>query len=341
MAEPIIRASDVRLTYKMSDQHAARMEGRRVAGVTGSRYEALKGVSFEVYPGEIFGIIGRNGSGKSTLLRLIAGLMRPDSGTMNTGGRKVSLLSLGQGYLPDLSGLDNLYLIGLQYGFNRRKIDRVRDEIILFSELGDFIYKPVRTYSSGMKSRLSFSISAFLTTDIMLLDEIFSTGDRAFQQKSGEKMRDLIQDERHTVVMVSHSLTRMESMCNRILWLDGGEVKMIGTPSEVIKNYIGVRRETPFARKSPSLLSALREKDGIAVRWRPLSGATGYLVYRALSMNGKYERIGVVQGEQSSFFLDRSAQPNTPYRYTVRAYRAKNGVNERSGYFRRGMVAVM
>ena len=157
-------------------------------------FEAVKGVSFEIENGGILGIIGKNGSGKSTLLRSIAGVFSPNSGTIDLHGHSVSLMALGVGFKPLLTGRANIMLSGLLLGFSEKEIQDRMEEIIEFAELGDFIDKPVRTYSSGMNSKLAFAITAMLETDIMLVDEVLSVGDERFRQKSLAKMKELITD---------------------------------------------------------------------------------------------------------------------------------------------------
>ena len=185
-------------------------------------YEAVKHVSFEVEEGGILGIIGRNGSGKSTLLRSIAGVFSPNSGVIDLKGHTVSLMALGVGFKDNLSGRENIVLSGMLLGFSEKEIeDRIQD-IIDFAEIGDFIDRPVRTYSSGMHSKLAFAITAMLETDIMLVDEVLSVGDEKFKKKSLAKMKELINDKNRTVVIVSHSISTLQELCDRVLWIHDG-----------------------------------------------------------------------------------------------------------------------
>ncbi|MBR7133815.1 MAG: ABC transporter ATP-binding protein [Clostridia bacterium] len=200
-------------------------------------FEAVKGISFSVEKGRILGIIGKNGSGKSTLLRALAGIFSPDRGTIDLMGNTVSLMSIGTGFQNKLTGFENIILAGLLMGFTEEEIRKKAPEIIEFSELGNFIYKPVRTYSSGMYSKLAFSITALLETDIMLIDEVLSVGDIHFREKSGQKMREIIRDENRTVVIVSHSMGTLKELCNEILWLNDGVIMETGEPDEVIAHY--------------------------------------------------------------------------------------------------------
>ncbi len=200
-------------------------------------FEAVKGVTFEVPKGQILGIVGKNGSGKSTLLRAIAGIFAPDEGTIDLHGHSVSLMAIGVGFQNKLSGRENIYLSGMLLGFSREQIDEKLDEIIDFSELGDFIDRPVKTYSSGMYSKLAFAITAILETEIMLVDEVLSVGDAKFKKKSYEKMKSLINNKDRTVVIVSHSADTLKKLCDTVLWLHDGEIKMHGSAEEILPKY--------------------------------------------------------------------------------------------------------
>ena len=202
-----------------------------------SLFTAIKGISFDIKKGEIVGICGKNGSGKSTLLRAIAGIFSADKGIISLNGNTVSLLSIGVGFQRKLTGYDNIFLSGMLLGFSKEQIQEKLDDIIKFSELGKFIYKPVSSYSSGMYSKLAFSITAILETDIMLIDEVLSVGDIAFREKSYNKMKELINDENRTVVIVSHSSKTLTDLCDRVIWLHEGNIVKDGKPSEVVGKY--------------------------------------------------------------------------------------------------------
>ena len=200
-------------------------------------FEAVKNVSFSVKKGEILGLVGRNGSGKSTILNSIAGIFSPNSGTIDLHGNNVSLLSIGVGFQKELSGRENIILSGMLLGFSRKEVMQRMNEIIEFSELGEFIEAPVRTYSSGMYSKLAFSITAILETDIMLIDEVLSVGDAKFKKKSYNKMKELISNKDRTVVIVSHDYKTIRDLCDKVLWIDSGEIKMYGDTIDVISAY--------------------------------------------------------------------------------------------------------
>ena len=200
-------------------------------------FEAVKGISFCVEKGGILGIIGKNGSGKSTLLKSIAGVFSPNSGTIDLHGHSVSLMALGVGFKPLLTGRANIMLSGLLLGFKEKDIKKKMDDIVEFAELGEFIDKPVRTYSSGMVSKLAFSITAMLEADIMLIDEVLSVGDERFRIKSLAKMRELITNKDRTVIIVSHSLETLRELCDQVMWMHDGELKEIGTPDIILEHY--------------------------------------------------------------------------------------------------------
>lgn len=201
-------------------------------------FQAVKDVSFEVEKGEILGIIGKNGSGKSTMLKALAGIFSPDTGSIDLKNHSVSLLSIGVGFEKEMSGRENIILSGMLLGFSEEFIRSKMDEIIEFAGLGKFIDMPVRTYSSGMYSKLAFSITAVLETDIMLIDEVLSVGDEKFKKKSYEKMKNLISNRERTVVIVSHSLDTIADLCDKVMWMHEGKLIEIGTPDEVLPRYL-------------------------------------------------------------------------------------------------------
>ncbi len=196
---------------------------------------ALRDVSFEVEEGEFLGIIGRNGAGKSTLLQVLAGIYEPDEGSVIRRGQ-VGLLQLGTGFHPKLSGRDNVYLAGAMFGLSRNEINKRFESIVRFSELGEFIDSPLKSYSSGMAARLGFSVAVHVEPEITLLDEIFAVGDENFKKKSQERMLAL-QKKGKTFVFVSHALESVQRMCGRVIYLKNGTVVAAGTAAEVIECY--------------------------------------------------------------------------------------------------------
>lgn len=202
------------------------------------RFVAVKGISFYVREGEILGIIGKNGSGKSTILNALAGIFSPDSGSIDLNGHSISLLSIGVGFIREMTGRENITLSGMLLGFTEEQVKAKEQEIIDFAEIGEFIDMPVRTYSSGMYSKLAFSITAILETDIMLIDEVLSVGDQKFKKKSYEKMKSLISNKDRTVVIVSHSIETLKQLCDTVMWMHEGQIKRIGDPNEVLDEYV-------------------------------------------------------------------------------------------------------
>lgn len=241
MNEPAIEVKDVHVRYRSMKSFSLRKSLGQIRQRRDS-YEALRGVSFTVPKGKIIGIIGKNGSGKSTLLKTIAGVFSPDEGTIDTFGNRLSLLAIGIGFQTTLSGYENIFLSGLLLGFTEKEIRARLPEIIEFSELGDFIYKPVQTYSSGMHSKLAFSITAFLDTEIILIDEVLSVGDMSFREKSYTKMKEIISHKDKTVMIVSHSNASILELCDDVLWIHDGLVKEYGPAAEVVENYEGFMR---------------------------------------------------------------------------------------------------
>lgn len=199
--------------------------------------DVLKGISFSVKKGETLALIGKNGCGKSTLLKLLTKILRPDQGSIELNGRVASIIELGAGFHPDMSGRENIYINASIFGIKKKEVDERIDDIIQFSELEEFIDNPVRTYSSGMYARLAFSVAISIDADILLIDEILSVGDAAFQTKCFNKMKQL-KESGITIVMVSHSLDQVQQICDRAIWIEDGRIREEGKPKEVCWNYM-------------------------------------------------------------------------------------------------------
>jgi ABC-type polysaccharide/polyol phosphate transport system ATPase subunit len=198
-------------------------------------FYAIKNISMKVNKGEIIGIIGKNGSGKSTLLKVISGIVTQTSGTVVTRGKIIPLLELGAGFHPHFTGLENIYFYSVLLGFPRAQIEQKVDKIIEYSELGDFINQPVKTYSSGMKSRLAFSVSIMIEPEILILDEVLAVGDEYFKEKSFKKMQEFFAS-RKTILFVSHSSQQINELCHRAIMLDKGEILAQGD-TETVTNF--------------------------------------------------------------------------------------------------------
>jgi ABC-type polysaccharide/polyol phosphate transport system ATPase subunit len=239
MPEPAIEINDVSKRFRVYHQHSTTLKQALVDRSRG-RYEefwAVRNISVEVPVGGSLGIIGANGSGKSTLLKCVAGILVQDKGSITARGRLASLLEVGAGFHPDFSGRENIYLNGAILGLPRRYIRSVLDEIVGFAELEQFIDNPVKTYSSGMYTRLGFSIAVHLDPDVLLVDEVLAVGDEAFQRRCMERIHGLRADGR-TLVFVSHALDSVRAVCERCLWMDRGEERMLGSVDSVVAAYL-------------------------------------------------------------------------------------------------------
>ena len=199
--------------------------------------QVLDGVSFDIKKGEAVGLIGKNGCGKSTTLKLLNRIMYPTSGTIRVNGRVSSLIELGAGFHPDMSGRENIYTNASIFGLTKKQIDEKLDDIIEFSKLGEAVDNPVRTYSSGMYMRLAFSVAINVEADVLLIDEILAVGDVSFQKKCFEKLRE-IKYSGTTIVIVSHSLQQIEQICDKSIWIEKGHIRQIGNPKEIHLKYL-------------------------------------------------------------------------------------------------------
>ncbi|MCB0400601.1 MAG: ABC transporter ATP-binding protein [Flavobacteriales bacterium] len=244
----IIKAENIGIKFSLGKKGYKKMQltlgdvlkkGNQVRSTDDNSYDfwALRNVSFTINKGDILGVVGSNGSGKSTLLRIIAGVYSVDEGEIEVSGTISPLLSLGTGFKPALSGYDNIFLNGVIMGFQKHEIEEHVKDIIEFSELGNFIFEPVKNYSSGMAARLGFSIAVFLKRDIMLIDEVLGVGDYKFREKSQQKMREVIKSGQ-TVIIVSHNLESISEYANKCIWINKGELVMEGDTDEVLKKYV-------------------------------------------------------------------------------------------------------
>ena len=240
MSQPIIQIQDVTMRFRMSNDRIMSLKEFVTTALRGKlkykEFEALKHVSFTVNRGETVGIIGRNGSGKSTMLKIISGIMKPTEGSVSVNGNIVPMLELGSGFDMDLTGRENIFLNGAILGYTEAFLKEKYDEIVAFSELGEFIDVPIRNYSSGMLMRLAFSVAAMVEPEVLIADEILAVGDEALQHKSLNRMKEMMSGGT-TVLLVSHSLDQIREVCDRVVWLDHGDVKMVGNVTEVCDAY--------------------------------------------------------------------------------------------------------
>ncbi|MDD7517335.1 ABC transporter ATP-binding protein [Ruminococcus flavefaciens] len=250
--EIAIEVRDITKSFKVYLDKGAQLK-ERILFRKRSRYEerkVLRGISFDVKRGEAIGLIGHNGCGKSTTLKLLTRIMYPDSGTIKMKGRVSSLIELGAGFHPDMSGRENIYTNAAIFGLTKKEIDARLDDIVEFSELADFIDNPVRTYSSGMYMRLAFSVAINVDADILLIDEILAVGDANFQSKCFNKLRE-IKAQGTTIVIVSHSLGQIEQICDRSIWIHEGLIRAEGPPKEIDLEYLDY-----MSRKRQELMKA-------------------------------------------------------------------------------------
>lgn len=241
--KPLLELRNVGLAY---DEGRLRMFSRR-------QFWVLKDVSFTLYQGETLGVIGRNGAGKSTLLRLLAGIYKEDRGTVIRHGARASLLSLNAGFIPHLTGRENAILSGILLGLRKSEIEAKLDDILEFSELGEFFDEPIRTYSSGMRARLGFSVAYQARPGIMLVDEVLGVGDENFKIKSTSAMKQRIQDN-GTVILVSHSTSTIRELCDRAVWISDGITQMEGDVEPVVAAYLQDQKQR---RKSAATLRGM------------------------------------------------------------------------------------
>ena len=237
-SEPVIRLKNLSKCYQIYDKPRDRllqmfMRGRKQYF---REFWALRNLDFEVMPGEVVGVIGSNGAGKSTLLQLVCGTLAPSSGDVTVAGRVAALLELGAGFNPEFSGRENVFLSAAVTGMNHTDISSRFEEIVEFSGIRDFIDQPVKTYSSGMYVRLAFSIAINVDPDILIIDEALSVGDGKFARQSFDRIMEL-KEAGKTILFCSHSMYQVEAICNRVIWLDKGEMQVIGQPADAIIAY--------------------------------------------------------------------------------------------------------
>ena len=265
--QPIIEAKNVGVKFNLNrrreDIKSAvfnLLQSKKQMESQEKSFWALKSISFEGFKGDIIGILGSNGAGKSTLCKVISKLLSPDRGEIQIKGEVSALLSLGTGFNQELSGKENVYLNGMMLGFSKKQIDALYNEIVDFSGLGDFIDQPMKYYSSGMKSRLGFSIAAMLKPEILILDEALNTGDMSFQEKAAAKMKEIVKTAR-MVLIVSHDLSFIEKNCTKAIWIDKGEVRSIGDPKGICEQYRALALATAPKPKVTKVIANLKKTE--------------------------------------------------------------------------------
>jgi ABC-type polysaccharide/polyol phosphate transport system ATPase subunit len=286
-------------------------------------FTALSDVSFEVATGSTFGLVGRNGSGKSTALKLVAGITKPTSGTVDVRGRVSALIELGAGFHPEISGRENVYINGMMLGMSKREIEKRFDEIVEFAELTDFIDEPVKTYSSGMYMRLGFSVAIHVDPDVLLVDEVLAVGDEGFTHKCLDKFADF-KKRGKTILLVTHSLNLVERFCDDAAWLDGGRVNGRGDPKRVVDAYVAdvARLENEF------LTAADKRLRHDTATEPPPAAAEPTVPDRTMPAEGRWGSGGIEIAEVA--LLDRRGEPTHVFqsgdplrlRMKIRAHRA-------------------
>lgn len=238
----VIKAEHVSMRFRLSADRISSMKEYLVRMVTGrlkfKEFWALRDISFSVEKGEVLGIIGHNGAGKSTLLKVISGILKPSDGSVAVNGNIVPMLELGSGFDYDMTGRENIFLNGAILGYSKAFLESKCQEIIDFSELGEFIEEPLRNYSSGMMMRLAFSIATVVEPEILIVDEILAVGDADFQLKSKKRMLELMGGGT-TVLMVSHTMSQIRELCDKVLWIEHGQVQDFGEAQKLCDEYEG------------------------------------------------------------------------------------------------------
>ena len=241
MGKTVIEVNGVTMRFRMNNDRIMSLKEFVTTAIRGkleyNEFTALDHVSFTVEQGQTLGLIGRNGAGKSTMLKVISGILKPTEGTVRTEGSIVPMLELGSGFDFDLTGRENIFLNGAILGYSEEFLKEQYERILEFSELGHFIDTPIRNYSSGMLARLAFSVASMVEPEILIVDEILSVGDAAFQEKSRARMLELMGGGT-TVLFVSHSMEQIREMCDKVIWLEQGHVKMAGSADEVCGAYV-------------------------------------------------------------------------------------------------------
>lgn len=274
-------------------------------------FKAISHVSVEIPKGEVVGILGKNGSGKSTLMKMVAGVTQPTSGTIETQGRISAMLELTAGFDPEFTGLENIYLKALSIGIPRELIDAKMQEILDFADIGDYIYQPVRTYSSGMRARLGFAVSVNIDPDILVVDEVLAVGDDVFKFKCMEKMREF-REQGKTILFVSHSLFLIKAFCTLGMWLNQGQLEMFGEIGEVTKRY-----ET-FLKQERSKLKPLEEQGAnLGFKMQNKKDILEVANFRMLNKKGKQVKTF---GYNASIFVEFDYTVHKPIEQLVFCY---------------------
>ncbi len=261
-----VRVKDVEKYFKVY-MDKGNMLKERIIFANRNKYEKrqiLNGISFDIPKGQAVGLIGRNGCGKSTTLKMLTKILKPNAGDVTVNGRVSSLIELGAGFHPDMSGRENIYINATIFGLDKEEIDERLDDIIRFSELEDYIDNPVRTYSSGMYMRLAFAVAINVNADVLLIDEILAVGDVSFQKKCFERLKE-IKEEGTTIVIVSHSMDQLYSICDRLIWIEKGKIVEDGEPKLIGMHYLDSMEDDRIARLAEESKEKLVDDRGRSI----------------------------------------------------------------------------
>lgn len=270
MSKYVVSVENLSKVYKLYDKPTDRIKEALLPGIKTKHKEfyALKDVGFKIEEGEAVGIIGKNGSGKSTLLKILTGVLSPTTGSVSIEGRVSALLELGAGFNSEYTGLENIYLTGTIMGYTREQMESKIPEIIEFADIGDFLYQPVKTYSSGMFVRLAFAVSINIDPDILIVDEALSVGDIRFQRKCFRKIEEFKKTK--TFILVSHDLSTVTKFCDRVIWLNEGEIKREGDPQEITNEFRAFMIEAKFNDDNVKEKETKKEKNDDEVKFEPI-----------------------------------------------------------------------
>jgi len=313
--ENAIEVKDVHKYFKVYDDKG-KMLRERIIHWNRNHYEkreVLKGISFNVKKGEAIGLIGTNGCGKSTTLKLLTRILRPNDGSIEIDGKIYSMIELGAGFHPDMSGRENIYINASIYGVKAKEVDKRLDDIVAFSELEDFIDNPVRTYSSGMYMRLAFAIAINMDADVLLIDEILAVGDSNFQDKCFNKLRE-IKANGTTIVIVSHSLAQIEQICDRTIWIKDGKIKLDGNPRDVhpaYMEYMGIKKQEVYDKAEKAKKEDANKEDQDEYKDKNRWGNQKAVITNVSLLNDKSEKINVLKvGQKAKLRVDYKVNEN-------------------------------
>lgn len=294
MAQPIVVINNLTKSFKIPLEASSGIKQKLINLLKGRKgyrvFTPLKDIDFTINEGDFFGIVGRNGSGKSTLLKTIAGIYTPNSGSVEVGGSLVPFIELGVGFNPELTGRENVFLNGALLGFSHDEMEAMYDKIVDFAELGDFMEERLKNYSSGMQVRLAFSIAIRAHADILLLDEVLAVGDEAFQKKCYAYF-DKLKREKRTVILVTHDMSAVERFCNKAVFIEDGQVKMIGKPYRIAAAYS--RSNIKSYNESEGLDEQISDDFDITLRGSDGNEQTVYEYNETMTVELEWQQTGV------------------------------------------------